>query len=96
MNIQGLKTVRGFRVPLQFDDNQYVDIYVTPTEEEGRGVNGYLMDHMVMASGYGIDFDEDGEIVMHIAREMDSSYDPFESEDEDPDIIAVILKSLPL
>ena len=54
------------------------------------------MDHMVMASGYGIDFDEDGEIVMHIAREMDSSYDPFESEDKDPDILAVILKSLPL
>lgn len=98
MNIQEINDVRGFRVPLSFEDNKYVDIYVTPTEDEGRGINGYVLDHMVMESGYGLDPDEDQEIIIMIAREVDLSYDPFEETDgeEDPDPLGIILKSLPL
>lgn len=94
MNIQEITDVRGFRVPLSFEDNQYVDIYVSPNEDK----TGFILDHMVMESGYGIDFSDDEEIVIQIAREIDQTFNPYESEEneEDVDIFEIILSSLPL
>lgn len=88
-------TTRQFQLVLNDDDLIYVDIYVTPLTEEMEergieGVNGYVMDHMVLASGYGVDMDEDQEIVMTIAHHFVDDINP------DGDVMGDILRGLPL